>query len=69
MKYARLERIPPPSPYLKHYFSLFLKKKGETFCERFKLLEIIGQKDFEKLVIFLKSSKHFVEKLAQENSH
>ena len=34
-----------------------------------KPFEINGQKDFEKPVIFSKSSKHFVKQLSQRNSH
>ena len=34
-----------------------------------KLFKINGQKDFEKPVIFSKSSKHFVKELVQGNSH
>ena len=77
-KYARFEQLFPKN-FQANYpsFVTIIKplnnKIGETFCEGLKLMcelfEIDGQKDFEKLTIFWKSSKQFIIELTQRNSY
>ena len=72
--------MPPPCLYLKHLQAIdpsfvtitkpLSNKRGETFCEGLKLmwkLFEIMDKRFCKTFHFLKFSKHFIIKLAQEN--